>query len=155
MASPRYRGRVSPATLSTRAAAAGLVAIAGVHLAWAAGSSWPLHSRAELADAVIGRAGGEVPSPAACVAVAGLLCLGAGFLGGGRRGEGSLRALGPWVVVTALAGRGTLGLAGRTDLVSPGSASPRFRALDRRLYSPICLALAVLALPAAVPERGA
>ena len=49
----------------------------------------------------------------------------------------------------ALAVRGLLGLAGRTDIVSPGSSSSRFRELDRRLYSPLCLALAALALPAA------
>jgi hypothetical protein len=42
-----------------------------------------------------------------------------------------------------------LGLAGRTRLVSPSSASPRFIRLDRRVYSPLCLALAGLtALPA-------
>jgi hypothetical protein len=36
-------------------------------------------------------------------------------------------------------------MAGRTDLVSPGSISPRFRRLDRRYYSPLCLALAMAA----------
>jgi hypothetical protein len=39
------------------------------------------------------------------------------------------------------------GLAGRTDLLSPGSDSERFRDLDRRFYSPLCLALAAAAVP--------
>jgi hypothetical protein len=38
---------------------------------------------------------------------------------------------------------------GRTDLLSPGATSARFRAKDRRLYSPLCLALAALSVPAA------
>jgi hypothetical protein len=49
--------------------------------------------------------------------------------------------------------RGVLGVAGRTDLVSPGSSSPRFRALDRKLYSPLYLTIAALAAPAARPPR--
>jgi hypothetical protein len=44
-----------------------------------------------------------------------------------------------------LAVRGTLGLAGMTHVLSPGSTSARFRTLDRRVYSPLCLALAGLA----------
>jgi hypothetical protein len=51
-------------------------------------------------------------------------------------------------VAAVLSGRGLLGLAGRTDVVSPGSSSARFRRLDRRVYSPLCLALAALTLPA-------
>ncbi|MFF3128447.1 hypothetical protein ACFVRD_40665 [Streptomyces sp. NPDC057908] len=31
---------------------------------------------------------------------------------------------------------------GRTDLLSPGSVSARFRRLDRLVYSPLCVALA-------------
>jgi hypothetical protein len=38
-------------------------------------------------------------------------------------------------------------MAGRTDLLAPGSSSERFRSLDRRVYSPICLTLAALSLP--------
>jgi hypothetical protein len=50
--------------------------------------------------------------------------------------------------------RGVLGLARRTDLVSPGLSSPRFRALDRKVYSPLCLTIAALAAPVAQPGRG-
>jgi hypothetical protein len=44
-------------------ASAGLARLAGLHVVWAAGSSWPLSDRATLSDAVIGQ--GEFPSPAA------------------------------------------------------------------------------------------
>ncbi|HMJ36036.1 MAG TPA: hypothetical protein VK501_19180 [Baekduia sp.] len=43
-----------------------------------------------------------------------------------------------------------MGLAGRTDLVSPGATSERFRSLDRGYYAPLCLTLAALAAPAAL-----
>ena len=49
--------------------------------------------------------------------------------------------------------RGSLGLGGRTDILSPGSASQRFRRLDRTIYSPLCLGLAALALPAVRTSR--
>ncbi len=147
---------MSPASISTRLAAAGLTAIAGVHLLWAAGSSWPLADREALADAVIGRPGGRFPSPAACLTVAGLLGIAASVVGGRPRLHPRVRRVGVIGVVTTLATRAGLGLTGRTDLLSPGSASPRFRELDRRFYSPhrrfyspLCLTLAALALPAA------
>lgn len=141
---------MSLASLSTRAAAAGLGSIAVLHIVWAAGSSWPLSGRGELADAVVGREHGEVPPPLACLAVAAALASAAGLLAGGGRLDARLRALGARLVVGVLATRAAAGLSGRTDLLAPGSSSPRFRALDRRLYSPLCLTLAALALPATV-----
>jgi hypothetical protein len=45
-------------------------------------------------------------------------------------------------VASVLAARGILGLAGRTDLVSPGSDSTRFRRNDRAFLAPLCLLLA-------------
>jgi hypothetical protein len=139
---------VSPASISTKLGAAGLAAIAGVHLVWASGSSWPLEHREALADAVIGRPGGRVPSPAACLTVAGLLGIAASLVDGRPRREPQVSRIGATCVVTTLAIRAGLGLAGRTDLLSPDANSPRFRELDRRFYSPLCLILAVLALPA-------
>jgi hypothetical protein len=55
-----------------------------------------------------------------------------------------VRRLGTGTGVAVLAGRGALGLTGRTRLVSPASTSARFARLDRRAYSPLCLALAGL-----------
>jgi len=53
-----------------------------------------------------------------------------------------VRLIGRRVVGCVLAVRGIAGLLGRTDVLSPGSSSPRFRRLDRRYFSPLCLALA-------------
>jgi Protein of unknown function (DUF3995) len=135
-----------PGRASTRTAAVALGGLAGLHAAWGLGASWPLADRDALADAVIGRA--EVPPAAACWAVAGALGAAAAIVGGRPRALPRLRRAGAAGVVLVLAGRGLLGLAGRTDVVSPGSSSPRFRELDRGRYSPLCLVLAGLALPA-------
>jgi hypothetical protein len=139
---------MSAGSLSTRLAAIGLGAIAGLHLAWAQGASWPLSDRSELADAIVGRSGGTVPPPSACVAVAGALSIASGLVGGYPVVDPRLRRAGARATVVVLGVRGSLGLLGRTDVLSPGSVSPRFRRLDRRIYSPLCLALAALALPA-------
>jgi hypothetical protein len=44
-----------------------------------------------------------------------------------------------------------LGLAGRTDLVSPISTGQEFRRLDRRIYAPVCLGLAALSALSLLP----
>jgi hypothetical protein len=133
--------------LSERLTAAALVALAGLHVAWGRGSSVPFADREQLADAVIGRR--NVPEPAACYAVASALGIGAGLVVGLPVIPAQLRRIGLVGMAAVLGLRGTLGLIGRTDLVSPGSASARFRRLDRRIYSPLCLSLAVGALAAA------
>lgn len=145
---------MATASICTRTAAAGLAAIAGVHFAWGTGSAWPARDRAALADAVVGRRDGEVPSPAACFFVAGLLAIAAALLGTPPAVAARVRRAGVRTVVAVLALRGGVGLAGRTDLLSPGSSSARFRSLDRRFYSPLCLALAALALPGATTRPG-
>jgi len=135
---------VSCASACTHAASALLASLSALHLAWARGSAWPLGGRRELADAVVGQT--DVPSPAACAAVAAALGAGAVLLEGG----GSLRRPGARALLGAFGLRGALGIAGHTDVLSPGSTSRRFRELDRRVYSPVCLALALLTLPAAL-----
>ena len=132
---------------SEQLAAAGLGGLAGLHALWATGTPWPLADRAALADAVAGRR--RFPSTVACLGVAGLLAAAAGLVAGRPRRLPRLRRTGAAGVTAALALRGVLGLAGRTDLVSPGATSARFRSLDRRLYTPCCLTLAALSAPAA------
>jgi hypothetical protein len=107
--------------------------------------------RATLSDAVIGHQ--EFPSPAASLTVAGALAAGSAFVAGRPARARRLHRAGAAGVVAVLSVRGGLGLAGLTHLVSPGSSSPRFRGLDRRLYSPLCLTLAALAAPAARRHR--
>ena len=144
---------MSAAHPTARAAAVGLGAIAGLHCVWATGSTWPLSSPEALNESVAGRTSGEPPSSAACLAVAALLTAAAGFVDGRPRSRPGLARLGAAGVVATLALRGGLGLAGRTDLLSPGSTSAAFRSRDRRVYSPVCLTLAALALPAGLPCR--
>lgn len=131
---------------SGRAAAVTMVGIAGLHVAWGLGSSYPFATRDELADKVIGS--GRVPPPAACHAVASALLVAAGLAADVPVGSPLLRRIGRVGVATVLGARGTLGLVGRTDLVSPGSSSPAFRRMDRRVYAPLCLALAAATVSA-------
>jgi hypothetical protein len=147
---PRRRARAGRAP---RAAACGFAALGALHLVWATGSSWPLPDTDEWAGAISGRPPGASPGPVACVAVAGLLGTAAALVSGRPRTTPALSRLGSAGVVGVFALRGALGLAGRTDLVSPGSTSERFRAIDRRVYAPLCLTLAALAAPAALAPR--
>lgn len=114
--------------------------IAGIHVAWGRGSSFPFATHSDLTDAVVGR--DATLSPAACYGVAGLLTLAAGLVAGVPIGPRRLRRLGVATVVTVLSVRAAAGLAGRTDALVPGSSSQRFRRNDRRFFAPLCLALA-------------
>jgi hypothetical protein len=89
----------------------------------------------------------------ACLAVAATLAAAAALVEGHPRSRPALARFGSGAVVAALTLRGGLGMAGRTDLISPGSTSVAFRSRDRQIYSPVCLALAALAFPAALPDR--
>jgi hypothetical protein len=129
-------------------AAAGMVALAGLHVVWATGSPWPLKDQAGLADKVAGRSSGSAPSAAACLAVAGLLATAAALVSGRPRRFPSVSRLGAAGVVATFTVRGGFGIAGRTDMLVAGSISEAFRARDRRVYSPICLTLAALSAPA-------
>ncbi|WP_424643474.1 DUF3995 domain-containing protein [Embleya sp. AB8] len=126
--------------VATRVSVGSLVALAGVHVAWGLGSSWPLPDRESLADTVVGQP--AVPGAAACFAVAGALGTAALFVSGRPRRRPAVARLGALGVAGVLGVRGAVGLAGRTELLSPGSSSTRFRRLDRLVYSPLCLTLA-------------
>ncbi len=134
------------ARVSTGAAATALGVLAALHVNWGLGGRWPLPDRAELADAVSGR--DVAPSAGACFAVAGALGVASALVSGFPRRGAAIQRLGAAGVIVTFSARGAAGLAGRTDMLAPGSSSPRFRALDRRVYSPICLAIAALAVPA-------
>ena len=127
-----------------------LAGIGGLHLAWGRGSSFPFPNRDALSDSVIGS--DAVPSAAACNAVAVALFVASGLVADVPIGPRRLRAVGRAGVATVLATRGFAGLLGRTDVLSPGSTSARFRRIDERYYSPLCLALAA---GAATADRGA
>jgi len=117
-----------------------LFAIAGLHVLWGVGSSFPFRSRRELADSVVGR--DEVPSAMACMAVASLLAVTAILVAGISPLPTRMRTVALRVVATVLATRGIIGALGRTSIISPGSESPAFVRLDKGLFSPLCLWLA-------------
>ena len=142
-----------------------LVAAAGLHVAWAAGSTWPAGDRDALADLVVGSR--PMPGPLPCAAVAAAL-LTAGHLVATSAGTVRPRPrrvprgwwpLGAAAVAAVLGARGAGGLAAAV----PGLAerarargwgvTEQFRRRDRVLYSPLCLALAVGAADAARGRR--
>jgi len=130
-----------PARTATTAT---LLGIAGLHVSWGRGSTFPFADRRALNDRVIGR--DATPSPTACYGVAGLLIAAGALVAGLPSQRSLLRRTGVGTVAAVLATRAALGFAGRTDLVSPGSVSPTFRRMDRTVLSPLCLALALGAL---------
>ena len=121
-----------------------LLVIAGLHLAWGFGSSFPFPDRATLADSVVG--GSDVPSRSACLSVGGALIVGSALIGDGLPLPHRFRARALRVMAAVLGIRGILGLFNKTSLVSPGSDSPRFQRLDRTMYAPLCVILAIDAL---------
>jgi len=118
-----------------------LLAIGGLHAAWGSGSTFPFSTRDQLNDTVIGR--GATPSPAACYGVAGLLTASSALVAGLPGHDNMLRRAGVCVVTVVLGARAALGFVGKTALVSPGSVSPKFLRTDKRVLSPLCLALAI------------
>jgi hypothetical protein len=130
--------RDSPST--GRLTAIALVAIAGLHVAWGLGSSFPFRTRQELADSVVGT--DEMPSLRACVTVAVLLVVAALTVARIVPLPKLLRTVALRVIASTLATRGVAGALGRTSVLSPGSDSASFTRLDKRLYAPLCLWLA-------------
>lgn len=129
--------------------AAVLLGLGALHVAWGRGATFPFPDRDALNDAVIGRP--TTPSPAACLAVAGALTGAAALVADVPALPRRVQRVGVTGVAAVLATRAVLGFAGRADLASPGSVSTRFRRLDRRVYSPLCLALAAGALSSRRP----
>ena len=131
------RGRAGRAV-----AGLGLGAVGALHLAWAAGSSFPAPNREVLADTVVGSP--QVPGPIACAVVGtGALAVAAVIATGRpKRLSGTARRL----AAAGLAARAAAG--GRVAARSLGLPEPsrRFRQWDARVYRPLC---AVLALAAA------
>jgi Protein of unknown function (DUF3995) len=136
-----HLGRRAVMGFGRRATAATLLGIGGLHAVWGRGSTFPFSSREALNDSVVGR--DATPSPPMCFAIAGLLTTASALVAGLPSRQSRLRRLGVGVVAGVLGTRGVLGFAGKTELVSPGSASEKFTEMDRRYYSPLCLLLAL------------
>ncbi|HMJ78905.1 MAG TPA: DUF3995 domain-containing protein [Iamia sp.] len=118
-----------------------LAAIGALHVVWGRRAGRPPTERGRrMSEAVSGA--GRPPSPAACYAVAGLLATAAALVAGQPARGPRLRLAGQTGVAAVLGARGLLGVVGRTDLVAPGQVTPQMRRWDRRLYTPLALALA-------------
>lgn len=141
------RTNPSVGSWSGRCTAAALSAAAILHVVWATGSTFPFRTRAALNDTVIGRR--VAPGPLECVAVAGLLVAAAGVVTSADRRHRPLSRSASFVVALVFAIRAAFGFGGRTSMLVPGSESPRFKRMDRRVYAPVCTALAVGAAAAA------
>lgn len=115
-----------------------------VHAAWAAGSTWPADSSDGLADLVVGKR--PMPGAPECAAVAALL--GATTVAttlatvGGRGPIVGVGRRGSKVAAGVLVVRGVGGLG--AEALAIGDLAPEFRRWNRRLYSPLCIALGVL-----------
>jgi hypothetical protein len=148
------RQAMTPAQLRGRgrraagmATAATLAALAALHGAWAAGSSFPASDRTALANAVVG--GTQFPNAVASGTVAALLAVSTALVVArtaptgavGQSVPGQLAWVGTAATSAVLALRGVAGLAGSAfNLVN---TSPEFRRLDFLVYSPLCIALAL------------
>ncbi len=140
----------------------GLAAVLGImgllHLAWAAGVHFPFASEEKLARAVVGRRGvTRLPSRAA-TAFVGLLLIAAGVAawlmsGASDRLPGSKYVLAPVGLFLAFVflARGIVGVLPAFERSLPEQP---FLTLNRRLYSPLCLAigLAFLLMTASLPN---
>lgn len=119
-------------------AGTGLLSASLLHALWATGSSWPLSDRDEFARVVMGRGG--FPSAAASLSVATLL---AGAACSVARPRGGLRRGAAVVTAAGLALRGIVGLGGHRWAKS---RMPEFADADLRVFSPICLTLAIVVI---------
>jgi hypothetical protein len=133
-----------------------IYAFAALHAAWGLGSHWPAASAEALARSAVGTPGiRRMPRPASCLAVAALL---AGIASWPLFAAGLLPA--PWPRwLTLLAGAGIVatllarGIAGYTQAWRRRFPEQPFAALDRRYYSPLCLALSAGTLAILIAGR--
>lgn len=118
-----------------------LLSVSVAHLAWSFGLTWPIREEKLLAQTVVGRAGIERMPPRWASFAVSVLTLTAGIMAlaladhtsGGR----TLTLLALPLAAIFLA-RGALGYTARWAALTP---EPNFRANDRRVYSPLCLAI--------------
>ncbi len=117
-----------------------LVLVGALHVVWIF-SPWPLRSREEFARRVVDVPPERLPSPGLTLVVAVLLGV-AAYLVVGRAGLVGVPGP-PWAPVVGTAGVAAVFLLrGAGGLAVSSRRSTEFARLDRRFYSPLCLALA-------------
>ena len=133
-----------PMRTASIATASTLASITAIHVGWGCGASFPFHDREQLADSVAGSS--ATPGRRDCLAVAGLLAWAAGLVADVLPLGTTARRAGVLGVALVLAGRGAVGVAGRTGSIVPWTPSAHFNDLDKRYYGPLCLLLSSGAL---------
>ena len=131
--------------------AAALGGIGAIHVAWARGSSFPFTTQERFNDVVVGS--NHTPPSGASYAVAVALGAATVLVGGAAVSHRPLVRVGAVAVGLVLAVRAAFGLAGRTDVLVPGSNSKTFRRADRFAFAPLCVALSTSAIWAALTPR--
>ncbi len=133
-------------------AAAAFAAIAVLHAYWALGGCWPGHDPHSLARTVVGGPPGMAfPTPAMTWAVVAILGAGA-IVVLAAAGLVALPLPAGWPRAAAWLGAAVLlvrGVEGFVDVrVRPDTAGSPFVRLNRWVYSPLCLVLALLTFAA-------
>ena len=120
-----------------------LLTVSMAHLMWSFGLTWPIRDEKLLAQTVVGRQGIErMPSRWASFGVS-LLTLAAGILAlalADHTSGGLALTLSALPAAAILLGRGALGYTTWWSGLTP---EPNFRLSDRRVYSPLCLAIGI------------
>jgi hypothetical protein len=118
-----------------------LLSVSVAHLAWSLGLTWPIREEKLLAQTVIGRAGIERMPPRWATFAVFLLTLSSGIialaLADHTSGGAGLTVLSV-PLACVFGGRGVLGYTRWWAEMTP---EPNFRTNDRRVYSPLCLAI--------------
>lgn len=144
--SPAPQDRVTLRKLRPIAAitATTLGAVAALHAAWAAGSTWPYKDPTTLTRSVVGiPESGDFPPPGLTLVVTGALTVTAGAALARTANSEKIRRTARLLSLPAaavLAVRGVGGFA--QSLLHPQAATPEFTRNDLRIYSPLCLGLA-------------
>lgn len=118
-----------------------LFAVSLAHFVWALGRTWPIRNEKLLAQTVVGfRDIERMPPRLASLAIA-LATAAAAVYGlalADHESGGTLLNLGGVVLAVVFLARGILGYTAKWAELTP---EPNFRLNDRRVYSPLCLAI--------------
>lgn len=122
-----------------------LLALAGLHLYWGAGGRWPGHDAASLREMVVGTRGARMYGLGPSATVAGALAAAAAIvlarhsviMGGG---VGWIVTAGYIVLILVF---GLRGLAPYVTPIFDYARGTAFFDLNRQIYAPLCLALAL------------
>jgi hypothetical protein len=120
-----------------------LFAVSIAHFAWALGFTWPIRNEKLLAQTVVGFKGIETMPPRLLSLLVALAALGAAVFAlalADHDSGGVLLNLAGIVLALVFLARG---IAGYTVWWTNLTPEPNFRLNDRRVYSPLCLALGV------------